>query len=94
VRWPWSKPAPEGPHRCEATDRLNTITDMALGRQATGHATVGVGELLDMADPGHEKREARHPLADPVTGAMPVDPKAYEEKGKGADQEAGEDPAP
>ena len=59
---------PAEKHECEAARRLDEVTSLLLGRQAGGHGSVPVSILLDMLDPGHEKREKRHPLADPLTG--------------------------
>jgi hypothetical protein len=68
------------PHRCPAAEKTDKLTALLLGLQGTGHQQADITALLDILDPGHEKREARHPLADPLTGAMPVDPEAYRKK--------------
>jgi hypothetical protein len=46
-----------------------------------GITQVGIKEMLDLLDPAYvvPEQRPRDPLADPVTGAMPVLPEAYRE---------------
>lgn len=44
-----------------------------------GMTQVSIGEMLDLLDPAYvlPEQAPQSPLADPVTGAMPVLPEAY-----------------
>jgi len=68
-----------------AQRRLAAVVTLCRQLQGTGHRSVPIVRILELADP--EGQEKADPRADPVTGCLPVTPEPGAGAGRPADPE-------
>ncbi len=79
VRFRGRRPAPAKPYTDgQAVAAFTRLLQVLNGYLDAGVRTVSIAEVLDLIDYRNRAETAKpDPLADPITGAMPVLPEAY-----------------